>query len=117
MGGKPELQIDERLENGPIEDRGITDIICCLLFIAFWVMTIFIAVVCFRKGDLDRVMRPVDYSGNPCGMGSAKDYPYLMFGKLKTVKKDFLVNTVCVKNCPQKSGETMDCFKNAAYSE
>lgn len=44
---KPDLKLDDRLENGPIEDRGCTDILCCLMFIAFWAMTIFVAVVCF----------------------------------------------------------------------
>jgi hypothetical protein len=112
---KPQLDIDERLENGPIEDRGCTDVICCLLFLAFWGMTIFIAVVCFRKGDLDRVMRPVDYSGNPCGMNKAKDYPYLMFGKLKSSTSEYLKNTVCVKKCPDGPNEDIDCYTNAAY--
>lgn len=96
----PKLDIDERLEDGPLQDRGCTDILCCLMFIAFWGCTIFISVVCFRRGDLDRVMRPVDFSKNTCGMGTAKDYPYLFFGKLKTVDKDYLKNTVCVKKCP-----------------
>lgn len=102
---KHQLDLDDRLEDGPIEDRGCTDVICCFLFIAFWALTIFIAWICFKNGDLEKVMRPVDYSGNACGMGKVKDYPYLMFGKLSTSKSQYLKNTVCVKKCPDGPNE------------
>ena len=114
---KPELKIDDRLEDGPIKDRGCTDIICCFLFIGFWVATIWFGLIFIKNGDLDKVMRPVDYDGNPCGMGKGANHPYLMFGALTTLKKDYLKSTVCVKTCPAAAGETMECLTNTAYPE
>jgi hypothetical protein len=113
--GKPELKVDERLEDGPIKDRGCTDVICCMLFIAFWGATLFFSFNYFKKGDLNKVMRPVDFNGNPCGMMLAKDYPYLFFGKLRTIDKDYLKYTVCVKKCPVAAAESLECFTNDAY--
>lgn len=59
-----ELVYDEKLENGPTEDRKCTDVICLLFFLIFWAATLFIAVSSYTKGSLDKVMRPVDFKGN-----------------------------------------------------
>lgn len=59
-----ELNIDPALENGPTENRKCTDVICLLIFLLFWAATFFISATTYSKGKLDRVMRPVDYSGN-----------------------------------------------------
>ena len=90
MAVKHELQVDERLENGPIVERGCTDVLCCFMFIAFWIATLVIGYMCLKQGDLNRFMRPVDFSGNKCGMDNAKDFPFLFFGKLKSLNKDYL---------------------------
>ncbi|KAJ8045124.1 Choline transporter-like protein 2 [Holothuria leucospilota] len=52
---------------GPIENRGCTDIICCLIFIAFLVGEGFIAYIAFTNGNPDNVLKPEDYLGQICG--------------------------------------------------
>ena len=34
---------DERLADGPLEERHCTDVLCCLIFIAFWVVLAVVA--------------------------------------------------------------------------
>lgn len=48
-------------------DRKCTDILCCMVFLAF---IIFTAVICgygLSKGDPSRIMTPFDSDGNACG--------------------------------------------------
>lgn len=52
---------------GPIENRGCTDIICCLIFIVFLVGEGFIAYIAFKNGNPDNVLKPEDYLGQVCG--------------------------------------------------
>ena len=54
------------------ESRNCTDILCLLLFIAFWGGFIAVAAVGYANGDPSRITRPADYLGYYCG---GKDVP------------------------------------------
>jgi len=45
------VEVDERLDNGPIEDRHCTDIFCCLLFIAGVGALLYIALQGWKNGN------------------------------------------------------------------
>ncbi|XP_015753847.1 PREDICTED: choline transporter-like protein 2 [Acropora digitifera] len=67
---------------GPIADRSCTDIICCLLFVAYIVGMIIVGIIAFKEGDPDRLLSPTDSNGNTCGKGDYK---------------------VCVSSCPKEN--------------
>lgn len=64
---KPKSNLDPGLENGPLNQRGCTDILCCILFIIFTGLTIYITATAFSKGDPWKLAQPYDIDGNPCG--------------------------------------------------
>lgn len=52
----------DHLTNGPMEDRGCTDLLCYILFMACWVGSIFIAIYAFKKGEPKLAFSPADSS-------------------------------------------------------
>lgn len=100
-------------------DRGCTDVLCCLLFIAFIVLLAGVAGYAFTNGDPYKLTTTWDYDKNGCGFSNAtKDYPYLYFpaidiqaagntakeinsGQLKISSlSDTLQYSTCVSECP-----------------
>ena len=55
------------LRNGPLAERGCTDVFCCLLFVAFSVASIGICIYGFSKGDPKRIITPYDGDNLACG--------------------------------------------------
>lgn len=55
-----EEETDNRLENGPIDERGCTDILFCLFFIAGMVAFVVIAIIGFARGDPKKLGVPYD---------------------------------------------------------
>lgn len=99
-------------------DRGCTDILCCLIFIAFMVLLAGVAGYAFTNGDVTKLTVTWDYDKNPCGFNQTKDYPYLYFPaidaqaagdaasaanngtiKVSSLSAAFQYST-CVKECP-----------------
>ncbi len=56
--------VDPELINGPFEKRGCTDIICCVIFILFWVGQVYIAMEGFKQGNPKLLGIPFDPDGN-----------------------------------------------------
>ena len=56
-------EVDSNLANGPVENRGCTDILCCLLFIAGVAAFVGIAIDGFRKGQPSKLAVPYDSAG------------------------------------------------------
>ena len=54
---------NKELANGPIEERGCTDILCCLLFIACLVGMVIVSVVAFKNGHPNQLVEPYDSDG------------------------------------------------------
>ena len=73
----------DKLQNGPISDRSCTDILCCLVFVAFLTGMVFVGGYGFLNGNPRLLLTTWDYDGNPCGMPSKDNntlnYPYLYF--------------------------------------
>ena len=79
---KDTLPRDE-LKNGPIADRGCTDILCCLIFMAFIVVLAGIMVYGFSNGNPYNLITTFDYDGMKCGIHSGyEEYKYVYFPKL-----------------------------------
>jgi hypothetical protein len=91
--------------DGPVKDRHCTDILCSLLLIASWIVMTGIGGYAIANGNIDLVIRPLDYDGNVCGTdfgpSDMTDFPVLLY------VNDFS-GGVCVKKCPDLTNKTQD---------
>lgn len=82
---------------GPIPDRyrRVTDKLCLILFIAFLTLMAVSAIWAFSNSRANAFKKIYDSSGNVCGEGPAKDFPYLY---MQNFSKPY--RSVCVSKCP-----------------
>ena len=59
--------LDDKLADGPIENRGCTDCLCCIIFVAFIIAWFAIGFYGFANGDPLLLTYPFDSNGNQCG--------------------------------------------------
>ena len=87
-----------RLANGPVRDRRMTDIFCCICFALFFVAWLTLGILYSFQGDkLDNLNDIMDSEGNYCGIDSnVRDNPYLFMVKFQANYR-----SVCVKVCPK----------------
>ena len=112
------MNFGNELENGPVENRGCTDIICCLLFLIFLIAWIVVFAYGLAKGDPSKLFIPYDEDRRGCGYDSGlKDYKYIFFYQLGknatewgnlTISSNYnssaiLINAFCVDKCPPSS--------------
>lgn len=77
---KYKYEADPSLDNGPCQERGCTDIICCIIFIAFFIAWIVIFSYGVAKGNPGNLLTPFDENGNGCGYSPGfTDYPSIYF--------------------------------------
>ena len=105
-------------ETGINLDRGCTDMICVVLFLAFIATMFGTAFYGIAQGDPKAMIKPYDFTKSICGVNeTVKDYGKLYFTKLAPDWKDAANPTptdivrritfeeaVCVKECPSKKG-------------
>ena len=97
-------------DQGPLEERGCTDIICCIVFVVFLCGFLGIAGFAFSKGNPKKVIAPYDPDHRACGLDKAvKDYKYIYF---TNPSKGNLWQTVCVKECPKGTETSLKCAPN-----
>ena len=116
---KKEEEALRDLNNGPTsnENRGCTDILCCLLFIAFIGGCVAVTILGFSQGNPGALIYIYDEEGNPCGKSGdkAENYPYLYLydaiEQLKQKNTAFLNRGICVKQCPiNYDTTTLECY-------
>uniref|UniRef100_A0ABM5FHK6 Choline transporter-like protein n=1 Tax=Pogona vitticeps TaxID=103695 RepID=A0ABM5FHK6_9SAUR len=97
---------------GPIQKRSCTDVICCVLFLAFIAGYIVVGILAWLYGDPRQVIYPRNSTGAYCGIGSNSDKPYLLYFNI--MKCVMGLNTmvtamnglqcpttqICVSSCP-----------------
>lgn len=90
--------------DGPTVDRHCTDVFCFLLIIASWVIMTGIGAYAMANGNIDYIIRPLDYDGGICGTNfnnlDRRNYPYLLYTNVFA--------GVCVNRCPDLKGVTAD---------
>lgn len=93
--------------------RRCTDLLCCLIFVAFIVYMGVETVYGYVNGNIDKLLAPIDGNGQICGFtDTVKDYPYLYIDDISTASADplkFFNYGVCVKSCPSSATDTIDC--------
>ena len=112
---------NNKMQNSGMKwERSCTDILCCLIFLAFFVGMIGVSGYALSSGDPIKILTPFDSDGNQCGMPDQTasnttdnvkrdftDYPFKFFTGLSNIAEgsDALNNkalyfAVCVKECP-----------------
>ena len=66
---------DHDLDDGPVEDRGCTDSICCIVFLLFWIGTFAVLGIALKEGDYTKILRPYDGSKAINRLKNAKKLP------------------------------------------
>jgi solute carrier family 44 (choline transporter-like protein), member 2/4/5 len=70
--------VDEKVGDGPLEDRSCTDILFCIIFLAFLGGFGIVSLFGYQNGKPDRLLAPLDGNGRFCGIDNeVKDYNYL----------------------------------------
>ncbi|GAB6031527.1 hypothetical protein CHUAL_009296 [Chamberlinius hualienensis] len=90
---------------GPVKDRGCTDIFCLLIFVAFLIGWGVIGAIAIIHGDPEQLFNPTDSYGNICGVGKFAKQKYLFYFDMTTCASptSWLVcptSQVCVSRCP-----------------
>lgn len=102
-------ELPDELANGPVENRRCTDILCCLIFIAFIIAWVVCGFYGFSNGNPYLLTYPFDCDDNQCGLSGTdtEDYPYLYypFPIPGTLSIRF-----CVKSCPDNHTDVPDCY-------
>ena len=68
-------ELPDEIENGPVENRKCTDVLCCLIFLAFIIAWFICGFYGFSNGDPTLLTYPYDSDDNQCGLpgGDAED--------------------------------------------
>ena len=109
-------------KQGLVWDRSCTDIICCIVFLAFMVAMLGVSGFAISNGDPMNIIAPFDSVGNQCGkelqglpenVTDFSEYKYKQFTRLIEGSQDptKLLNSICVKECPLKD-TAPDCMTN-----
>lgn len=92
-----------------VTERKCTDILCCLIFILFWIGMLIVGIVAFARGEPDRLHNGYDFTGEVCGFGANSEksnvyypYPYDDEGG----SEPDLSWAACVTDCPQQTSVT-----------
>jgi solute carrier family 44 (choline transporter-like protein), member 2/4/5 len=105
--------LDDKLADGPVENRGCTDCLCCLLFVAFVAAWFTIGIYGFANGDPLLLTYPFDSYQHQCGRGVTSDYSYVYY---PYPFPGYTTYRACLKSCPTSSSSTLDCYtSNPGY--
>ncbi|XP_064650340.1 choline transporter-like protein 2 isoform X2 [Lineus longissimus] len=96
--------------NGPIKNRGCTDILCCLFFVVCVLGLAVTGYFAYVYGDPTILIYPTDSNGEICGYGSKASTPNLVFFDMLECARmgaAVFINGCptpqqCVATCPQK---------------
>lgn len=98
---------------GPVKNRSCTDILCCLIFLAFIAGYIVIALFAWLNGDPIILLYPTDNQGRICGVGytdlDLSNHTSLFFFDMTRcaspatlLQFQCLTTQICVESCPNE---------------
>uniref|UniRef100_A0A7N6B3T8 Choline transporter-like protein n=1 Tax=Anabas testudineus TaxID=64144 RepID=A0A7N6B3T8_ANATE len=96
---------------GPIQNRGCTDIVCCIFFIVAILAYFAVGILAWSQGDPRKVIYPTDSRGQFCGQAGTpqENKPLLFYFNIMKcaspmVLLEFQCPTpqICVQSCPTK---------------
>ncbi|XP_075936158.1 choline transporter-like protein 2 isoform X2 [Anarhichas minor] len=96
---------------GPIQNRGCTDIVCCILFIIAILAYIAVGILAWSQGDPRKVIYPTDSRGQFCGQAGTPlaNKPLLFYFNIMKCASPMVLlefqcptTQICVEKCPEK---------------
>ncbi|XP_045889484.1 choline transporter-like protein 2 isoform X1 [Micropterus dolomieu] len=96
---------------GPIQNRGCTDIVCCIFFILAILGYIAVGILAWSKGDPRKVIYPTDSRGQFCGQAGTplENKPLLFYFNIMKCASPMVLlefqcptTQICVEKCPNK---------------
>uniref|UniRef100_A0A669DS82 Choline transporter-like protein n=1 Tax=Oreochromis niloticus TaxID=8128 RepID=A0A669DS82_ORENI len=96
---------------GPIQNRGCTDIVCCILFIIAILGYIAVGILAWSQGDPRKVIYPTDSRGQFCGQVGTplEKKPFLFYFNIMKCASPMVLlefqcptTQMCVEKCPEK---------------
>ncbi|XP_034043331.1 choline transporter-like protein 2 isoform X2 [Thalassophryne amazonica] len=96
---------------GPLQNRGCTDVLCCLLFILALLGYFAVGILAWSQGDPRKVIYPTDSRGQFCGQaGTALEKKPLLFyfnilkcaSPLVLLEFQCPTTQLCVESCPNR---------------
>jgi hypothetical protein len=89
-------RLPERLGNGPVERKRMTDTICMFICLGFLVLFIVLAIIYGFWNNYHLISKPMDSDARICGEDDpVKDHKYLLLFKFERNYR-----SVCVRRCP-----------------
>ena len=94
--------------------RRCTDLLCCIVFLAFIGGMIAETIYGYVNGNPDKLIAPIDGNANICGYTDGyKDYPDLYIGDLSAATANplnFFQYGICIKSCPTSPTDPIECI-------
>lgn len=103
--------VDERVKDGPLDQRSCTDVLFTLIFLAFLFGVGVVTVFGVQHGKPERLLAPLDADGHFCGLDEGyQAYKYLYFADINVDPSLILSTAVCVKSCPMDDDTPVECM-------
>lgn len=110
-------------------NRGCTDFLCAIVFLAFIATMFGAATYGLIKGNPKAMIKPYDFTMSICGVNdTVKDYGKLYLTDLaptwsesvnpspmQIARRIIYQDAVCVKECPTKTGQQIQCPPGPEY--
>lgn len=106
---------------GPIQNRGCTDIVCCILFILAILAYIAVGILAWSQGDPRKVIYPTDSRGQFCGQAGTplEKKPLLFYFNIMKCASPMVLlefqcptTQMCVEKCPEKFMTLVKAYSN-----
>ncbi|XP_030264236.1 choline transporter-like protein 2 isoform X4 [Sparus aurata] len=106
---------------GPIQNRGCTDIVCCILFIIAILGYFAVGILAWSQGDPRKVIYPTDSRGQFCGQAGTplEKKPLLFYFNIMKCASPMVLlefqcptTQMCVEKCPEKFMTLIKAYSN-----
>uniref|UniRef100_A0A8C3AQZ0 Choline transporter-like protein n=1 Tax=Cyclopterus lumpus TaxID=8103 RepID=A0A8C3AQZ0_CYCLU len=106
---------------GPIQNRGCTDIVCCILFIIAILGYIAVGILAWSQGDPRKVIYPTDSQGQFCGQAGTPlaNKPLLFYFNIMKCASPMVLlefqcptTQMCVEKCPETFMTLVKAYSN-----
>ncbi|XP_071330662.1 choline transporter-like protein 2 isoform X2 [Trachinotus anak] len=106
---------------GPIQNRGCTDIVCCILFALALLGYIAVGILAWSQGDPRKVIYPTDSRGQFCGQAGTplEKKPLLFYFNIMKCASPMVLlefqcptTQMCVEKCPEKFMTLVKAYTN-----
>uniref|UniRef100_A0A7S3LVV3 Choline transporter-like protein n=1 Tax=Palpitomonas bilix TaxID=652834 RepID=A0A7S3LVV3_9EUKA len=91
------------------EQKKCRDVFCLVIFIAFWLAAIGVALFGIIFGDPWRIINGYDYTGLTCGRGNNTGLDYMYYPSITSEFLSDYSSAICVSECPSSVVLPMVC--------